>query len=73
MTLARPKPQVIPYANGKTKRGRRKELPTEGYACPCRECVYFGNSYAAVHALVGYGKIGKGKAIQRWQKPVCPP
>jgi len=62
---------VPAYASRKSKRGAKKHLHTEGYACPCRECLYFGNTHEGVHALVGYGKLGKDNPIQRWRCQAC--
>jgi IS1 family transposase/transposase-like protein len=62
---------VKAYRSHKRKRGASKRLATEGYACPCRECPYFGITREAIHALVGYGKIGKAKDIQRWRCQAC--
>jgi len=71
VTVARVNQAVEPYRNQKRKAGKPKQLSTEGYACPCRECAYFGVTREEVHGLVGYGKIGKGKNIQRWRCQAC--
>ncbi len=71
VTVGRAKADVTPYSRFKKKRGARKRLSSEGYACPCRACRYFGITNEAVHALVGYGKIGKHKHIQRWRCQAC--
>ncbi len=69
--LVRARPEVTPYSRHKQKRGASKRVSSEGYACPCRACRYFGITSAAVHALVGYGKLGKDKHIQRWRCQAC--
>jgi hypothetical protein len=33
---------VRPWAEVKSRRGRRKRAKTEGYACPNEECEYYG-------------------------------
>jgi hypothetical protein len=32
---------VIPYAQLKSSRGRKKRIDTAGYACPYLDCGYF--------------------------------
>jgi len=54
-----------------TEKGAHKRLSTDGYACPCRACAYFGVTSETLHALVGYGKIGKNNDIQRWRCQAC--
>jgi len=70
ITLVHAHRDVVPYASLKNKRGAKKRLSTEGFACPCRECAYFGNTHAAEHALVGYGKLGRDQH-QRWHCQAC--
>jgi hypothetical protein len=70
VTLVQATKNVPPYASSKSRRGAKKRLSSEGYACPCRECVYFGNNHAAEHALVGYGKLGADQH-QRWRCQAC--
>jgi transposase-like protein/IS1 family transposase len=70
VTFVRTARNVPPYAGCKSKRGAKKRLSSEGYACPCRACVYFGNTHAAEHALVGYGKLGADQH-QRWRCQAC--
>jgi transposase-like protein len=62
---------VRPYGERKSRRGRRKQIQTEGLACPNPACPYCGVTKAALHALVGYGKRGKGQAIQRLRCQHC--
>ena len=71
MTVARVNQAVQPYRSQKRKAGKPKQRSTEGYACPYRECAYFGVTREMVHALVGYGKISKAKNIQRWRCQAC--
>jgi transposase-like protein/IS1 family transposase len=71
VTLGRARQAVTPYSRHKQKRGAPKRLSSEGLACPCRECQYFGITSEAIHALVGYGKIGKHTLIQRWRCQAC--
>jgi hypothetical protein len=44
-----------PWSEVKSRRGRKKTIPTHGYACSNRECDYHRIRDAAVHALVGFG------------------
>jgi IS1 family transposase len=55
---------VQPWRQRKRRRGRRKTINTEGYACPNSECDYHNITDANVHALVGYGHHGKRERIQ---------
>ncbi len=62
---------VVPYSRRKSHRGRKKELDTQGYACPLSDCVYFRNTDAAVHALIGYGHYGRHEPIQDLYCKAC--
>ena len=62
---------VEPYQESKSRRGRKKTIQTEGYACPYSECKYFGVTEAERHALVGFGKLGENKDIQRLRCQAC--
>jgi transposase-like protein len=44
---------------------------TEGYACPNRNCPYFGIADAHIHALVGDGKHGQAERIQTFRCQSC--
>jgi IS1 family transposase/transposase-like protein len=55
----------------KSPRGRKKQLDTNGFACPNEACEYFGDTDASHHALVGHGKIGQDKTIQRLRCAAC--
>lgn len=70
VTVVQASRSVLPYAGCKSRRGAKKRLSSEGYACPCRECVYFGNTNAADHAPVGYGRLGADQH-QRWCCQAC--
>ena len=56
--------EVIPYSERKSTRGRKKTIPTQGFACPKPDCDYFAVTDEKKHALVGNGKRGKNKTIQ---------
>ncbi|MBL7164801.1 MAG: hypothetical protein ISS57_19610 [Anaerolineales bacterium] len=58
LALLRPKPDVIPYSQRKSSRGRSKHLATQGHACPNPLCDYFGIINHLLHAIVGDGKRG---------------
>jgi IS1 family transposase/transposase-like protein len=55
----------------KSRRGAPKRIPTEGFACPNRQCAYFGNTDAREHALVGDGKHGRAEQIQTFRCQAC--
>ncbi len=59
VTVKRLQTEGVPYVQIKSRRGRRKGLNTEGYACPNPECAYFRIRDAGRHALAGYGKDGQ--------------
>jgi transposase-like protein len=60
-----------PYAASKSARGRKKQLNTEGWACPNASCAYYGETDASCHAVIGHGKMGRDKAIQRLKCAAC--
>ena len=62
---------VRPWSEVKSRRGAPKRIPTEGFACPNRQCMYFGNTDAREHALVGDGKHGKAERIQTFRCQAC--
>jgi len=62
---------VRPWSEVKSRRGAPKCIPTEGFACPNRQCSYFGNTDPGVHALVGDGKHGRAERIQTFRGPAC--
>jgi hypothetical protein len=51
----------------KSQRGAPKRVNTAGFACPNRMCVYFGNTDAQIHTLVGDGKHGHAEPIQTFR------
>ena len=64
----RSKADIRPYTERKSRRGRKKQVSTRGYACPNLECDYCGVTDDSLHALVGYG-LHNG--IQRFKCQVC--
>src|SRR5215469_8778909 len=62
---------VRPWSEVKSRRGAPKRIPTEGFACPNRQCTYFGNTDAQCHALVGDGKHGQAERIQTFRCQAC--
>jgi hypothetical protein len=55
------------YAKRKSRRGRKKEICTVGFACLIQECDYFAITDEAIHALVGNGKRGINRGIQQFR------
>jgi len=68
---ADPRERLAPYRSGKSTRGRKKKLATEGWACPNRSCKYYGETEASRHAVIGHGKIGQDRTIQRLKCAAC--
>lgn len=66
-----PREHPAPYGASKSARGRKKQLNTEGWACPNTICKYYGETEASRHALIGHGKIGREKTIQRLKCAAC--
>ena len=62
---------VVPYAQRKSRRGRRKEISTAGFACLNKQCDYFAIADDQIHALVGNGKRGIHKNIQQFRCQAC--
>jgi IS1 family transposase len=62
---------VRPWREVKSRRGAPKRIDTEGFACPNRQCSYFGNTDAQFHALVGDGKHGQAERIQTFRCQAC--
>jgi len=62
---------VRPWSEVKSRRGAPKRVNTQGYACPNRNCPYFGNTDAHFHALVGDGKHGRAEPIQTFCCQAC--
>jgi hypothetical protein len=62
---------VRPWCEVKSRRGAPKRIPTEGFACPNQQCLYFGITEAHIHALVGDGKHGRTEQIQTFRCQAC--
>jgi hypothetical protein len=62
---------VKPWRECKSSRGRKKQIKTQGHACPNPNCRYFGVTDETVHALVGNGKRGKDHHIQTLRCQCC--
>ncbi len=70
--LKRPKrPQVTPWSQQKSMRGRPKQCHSQGFACPNRTCAYFGIKDPHIHALVSNGWRGKTERIRQWRCQAC--
>lgn len=69
--LAAPARTVVPYAQKKSPRGRKKTVDTRGQACPNPDCDYREITDPAVHALVGYGHHGLRDPIQDFYCQAC--
>ncbi|MDQ5827216.1 MAG: integrase core domain-containing protein [Chloroflexota bacterium] len=65
------RPVVQPWREVKSRRGAPKRIPTDGFACPNRRCVYYHITDAQVHALVGDGVHGKYERIQTFRCQSC--
>jgi len=64
-------PDIIPWSQVKSQRGRRKALVSEGHACPNKDCTYYGVTDQNIHALVGDGVEGVQEPIQWWRCQAC--
>ena len=64
LQVLRSKTDIRPYSECKSRRGRKKILPTHGFACPNPECLYCGMTDNQLHALVGYSSHN---GIQRFK------
>jgi IS1 family transposase len=53
-----------PWCEVRSRRGRKKTIHTQGYACNNPECIYYRIMDESIHALVGYGFHGKQEHIQ---------
>jgi len=60
-----------PWREGRSRRGRQKESVTEGYACDNMDCMYYGITDPAIHALVADGHHGKYERIQDLKCQAC--
>jgi len=62
---------VVPYAQRKSRQGRKKTIDTHGQACPNPDCDYHRITDSAIHALVGYGHHGQHDPIQDFYCQAC--
>jgi IS1 family transposase/transposase-like protein len=62
---------VRPWHEMKSRRGAPKRIDTQGFACPNRDCPYFGSTDPHIHALVGDGKHGHAEQIQTFRCQAC--
>src|SRR5215469_5889931 len=60
-----------PWREVKSRRGAPKRIDTQGFACPNRNCPYFGITDAHIHALVGDGTHGRLERIQTFRCQAC--
>jgi transposase-like protein len=60
-----------PWREVKSRWGAPKLIDTQGFACPHRQCPYFGITDAHIHALVGDGKHGSAERIQTFRCQAC--
>ena len=60
-----------PWSEVKSRRGAPKRIPTEGFACRCQQCAYFGITDAHIHTLVGDGTHGHAEQIQTLRCQAC--
>lgn len=51
----RSKPEVVPWSERKSRRGRPKTVDSSGHACLNLKCDYFAIADPAIHALVSNG------------------
>jgi hypothetical protein len=63
--------RVQPWAQRKSHRGRKKHIPSEGYARRHGTCEYYGITAEKIHALVENGKRGKNGDIQHFRCQAC--
>jgi hypothetical protein len=63
--------EVTPWSLRRSRRGEKKRVDSEGFACSNPKCAYFGCTVASVHALVSNGWHGKRERIQCWQCQAC--
>jgi hypothetical protein len=62
---------LTPWRERKSRRGAPKRIPTQGFACPNRTCLYYQVTDAQVHALVGDGAHGQHERIQTLRCQAC--
>ena len=56
-----------PWSQVKSRRGRPKTIPTDGFACPNKNCAYYNIADQDIHALVGDGYQGKTERIRTFR------
>ena len=71
LATASPNLSVLPWRDRKSRRGARKRIATQGFACPHPACLYYQVSDAQIHALVGDGTHGKTERIQTFRCQAC--
>ena len=69
--LGMTRPTVRPWREVRSRRGRKKEVETDGQACWNKACAYYGIADGQVHALVGYGGHGRGERIRDLYCQAC--
>ena len=62
---------VTPWSEFKSKRGRKKQYSTQGYACLNPACPYYGITDEAIHALVRHTSRGKERDIPYLRCQCC--
>ena len=60
-----------PWREGRSRRGRKKESETAGYAWNNVACMYYGLTDPTIHALVADGHHGKYERIQALTCQAC--
>ncbi len=66
----RSKPEVVPWRERKSPRGRPKIIDTSGHACLNPLCDYFAVADAEIHTLVSNGCRGQ-QQIRYWKCQAC--
>ncbi len=64
-------PEVIPWSEFRSPRGRKKTIDTSGHACLNLDCHYFGVTDADIHALVCNGHRGANHDIPYFKCQAC--
>lgn len=62
---------ILPYPLRKSRRGRKKQYSTAGFACPHLDCDYCGITDENIHALIRYGNHGTREAIPDLKCQAC--
>jgi hypothetical protein len=65
------RPTPPPWHDIRSRRGRKKTISTQGYACNDPNCIYYHIMDEDIHALVGYGSHGKHEKIQDLMCQAC--